>query len=103
MTATLRTLTTAALASVTLAAFAQAQSASFPAGTELVTVDAVVLDGHGQPVTGLTAADFTLLEDGHAQSITAFEAVDRPAAAPATAAVESAPPRTSSNVDERAR
>jgi VWFA-related protein len=72
----------------------------FPAGTELVTVDAVVVDREGAPVTGLRESDFSLLEDGIRQAIVAFEAVDRPApaAAPVPASAEAkAPPRVSSN------
>ena len=48
----------------------------FPAGVELVSVDVVVLDGDGQPVSGLAAADFTVEEDGAPQSI----ATSRPSA-----------------------
>jgi VWFA-related protein len=49
---------------------------TFPARTELVTVDAVVLDSAGRPVRGLTAQDFTLSEDGRPQAIVSFEAFD---------------------------
>jgi VWFA-related protein len=49
---------------------------TFKSQVELVTVDAVVLDGKGQPVRGLTAQDFTLLEDGKPQTIASFEAFD---------------------------
>jgi len=72
----------------------------FPAETELVTVDAVVIDREGVPVTGLRVSDFSLSEDGVRQEIVAFEAVDRPAPAeaPGPAPVEAAPPpRVSSN------
>jgi hypothetical protein len=48
----------------------------FASKVELVTVDAVVQDAKGRPVRGLTAADFTLVEDGQSQTITSFEAVD---------------------------
>ena len=47
----------------------------FPAEAELVTVDAVVIDREGVPVTGLRASDFSLSEDGVRQEIVAFEAV----------------------------
>jgi VWFA-related protein len=71
----------------------------FPAGAELVTVDAVVLEHDGMPVMGLTAADFAVSEDGVAQEIAAFEAVHR---SPQPAAVDPPPvvppPRTSTNV-----
>jgi VWFA-related protein len=62
-------------------AIAQAPTApkpSFPAATELVTVDVVVDDRHGVALTGLHAEDFTVTEDGTPQEITAFEAVARP-------------------------
>ena len=49
---------------------------TFPARTELVTVDAVVLDSAGRPVRGLTAQDFSLSEDGKPQAIVTFEAFD---------------------------
>ena len=49
---------------------------TFASKVELVTVDAVVVDGKGRPVRGLTAADFTLLEDGKPQAIASFEAFD---------------------------
>lgn len=54
----------------------------FPSGTGLVTVDAVVLDRRGQPVRGLSAADFRIEEDGAAQVVTRFEAVSARAPAP---------------------
>src|SRR5262249_58182347 len=38
---------------------------TFPIGVDQVTVDVVVADRHGQPLSGLTAADFTVLEDAH--------------------------------------
>jgi len=49
---------------------------TFPSRTELVTVDAVVLDDRGRPVRGLTARDFALSEDGKPQAIVSFEAID---------------------------
>jgi VWFA-related protein len=52
-----------------------AEQMTFPAGTELVSVDVLVLDKQGQPVEGLTAADFTLEEDGRPQTVGSFEAV----------------------------
>ena len=52
---------------------------------ELVTVDVVVTDKQGNPVTGLEGADFTLSEEGVPQAITSFEAVtgqERPSSPP---------------------
>ena len=49
---------------------------TFASKVDLVTVDAIVQDGKGRPVRGLTVADFTLLEDGKPQTIVSFEAID---------------------------
>ena len=51
----------------------------FKSSVDLVQVDVSVLDRGGRPVEGLTAADFTLLENGAAQDIAAFAAVRVPA------------------------
>lgn len=71
----------------------------FPAETELVTVDAVVLNRQGGQVTGLRASDFTLSEDGVRQEIVSFEAVQRPAPTGPVGPPEAdaLPPRVSSN------
>jgi VWFA-related protein len=58
----------------------------FRSQTELVHLDVSVLDQDRRPVRGLTAADFTILEDGKPQSVAAFAAVDVPQAPPPTAA-----------------
>ena len=50
----------------------------FKGGTDLVQVDVSVLDGKRQPVRGLTAADFTLLEDGQPREIQAFTEIYLP-------------------------
>jgi VWFA-related protein len=47
---------------------------SFPTKAEAITVDVVVLGRDGQPVRGLTKADFTVLEDGQPQEVVSFEA-----------------------------
>ena len=79
-----------ALAAAALAP-AQPPSPTFPSRIELITVDVVVVDKKGQPVTGLTRDDFVLEEDGRAQPIVSFEAVrlEAPAAeaTPAAAVV----------------
>jgi Ca-activated chloride channel family protein len=50
----------------------------FTSSVNLVEVYASVVDASGQPVRGLTAADFEVLEDGEAQRISAFTAGDFP-------------------------
>lgn len=72
----------------------------FSAGVETVTVDVVVADKKGNPVTDLTAADFTVLEDGKPQTIQSFEKIELPALPNATPAP---PPRVSSNTAPGAR
>jgi VWFA-related protein len=48
----------------------------FRAGVDMVEADAVVLDGTGRPVRGLTIADFTLSVDGQARPIESVDYVD---------------------------
>src|SRR5262245_45005625 len=69
----------------------QVAQPSFKAGVQLVRIDVTVLDDKRQPVRGLKASDFTVLEDGQPRPIRAFQAVDRAAAAatPAIAALPS--------------
>ncbi len=50
----------------------------FRAGVDVVQLDVSVLDEHRQPVQGLTAADFTVLERGQPQPIVSFAAIDLP-------------------------
>ena len=50
------------------------QIPAFRTHVTLVPLDARVLDGDGRPVTDLTAADFTILEDGVPQPIAHFSA-----------------------------
>jgi len=52
----------------------------FTSGVNLVEVYASVSDRHGEPLTGLTAADFHVVEDGVPQTITAFAAGEFPLA-----------------------
>lgn len=67
---------------------------TFSSRTDLVTVDAVVLDDRGRPVRGLTAQDFALSEDGKPQAIVSFEAFDLGAGGEAAAASASGPVAT---------
>jgi len=46
---------------------------SFPTEVEVITVDAVVVDKDGRPVTGLTRDEFRVLEDGQPRGIVSFE------------------------------
>jgi len=52
--------------------------AQFTTRVDLITLDVSVLDSERRPVRGLTAADFTILEDGVRQDIQAFSAIDVP-------------------------
>jgi VWFA-related protein len=65
---------------------------SFPAGVEVVTVDAVVLDGDGEPVAGLTRDDFVVTEDGRPQEIVGFEAFGAAEKLPATPGITAEAP-----------
>jgi VWFA-related protein len=50
---------------------------SFPTEVEVITVDAVVVDKDGRPVTGLTRDEFRVLEDSKPQEIVSFEPYER--------------------------
>ena len=51
---------------------------TFRSGVDVVRLDVSVLDQNPLPIRGLTAADFSVLEDGRPQPISAFDAVDLP-------------------------
>ena len=51
------------------------QPPAFRTGTDLVIVDAVVVDRKGQPVTDLTAADFEVRDEGEPQTIQLFQTI----------------------------
>jgi Ca-activated chloride channel family protein len=65
---------------VSLAFTAATPYAQFTSGVNLVEVYATVTDGQGEPITGLTAADFTVAEDGMRQRISAYAAGEFPLA-----------------------
>jgi VWFA-related protein len=65
----------------------RAQAPTFPSRVEAVTVDVVVLDKKGQPVSGLSRDDFLVSEDGVPQTIATFDAVVVPEVPPPAAAV----------------
>ncbi len=58
--------------------------AVFPARSEAVTVDVLVLDREGHPIKGLTRDDFVVREDGAPRPVVAFREVI-PGTAPAVA------------------
>jgi Ca-activated chloride channel family protein len=67
------------LAGVTLAAGAlPARGVQFTSGVNVVEVYAAVVDRGGQPVTGLSRSDFTVLEDGQPQTVSTFTEGDFP-------------------------
>ena len=58
-----------------LVAYAGAEPyGQFTSGVKLVEVYATVTDRQGEPIAGLTAADFRIVEDGAGQTISAFAA-----------------------------
>lgn len=73
------------------------QQPTFPAEVELVVVDATVVDRQGQPIRGLGAADFTVLEDGQRQDVGSFEAIEVPEPSPAWEDEPAERPRVSTN------
>jgi VWFA-related protein len=71
---------------ITLARASSAQEPpTFPAGVELVRIEAVVVGADGRPVTGLTAADFEIVEKEGARPIVTFEPIVVQPEAPAHA------------------
>ena len=51
------------------------QTSPFRSESELVTVDVVVVDKHGDPVRDLVPADFTITEEGRPQTVQFFQPV----------------------------
>jgi VWFA-related protein len=51
---------------------------TFRSGVDIIQLDVVVLDRNRKPVTGLTAQDFTILEDGKPRPLAAFAPVTLP-------------------------
>src|SRR5689334_10412937 len=75
------------------------QSPTFRAGVDVITFDVSVLDRDRRPIRGLTAADFTLLEDGKPRQVVAFSAVELPSmpAALTPSGIDTVPPDVVSN------
>jgi VWFA-related protein len=75
-----------------------AQLPTFRTGVDAIQLDVSVLDKDRRPVRGLTAADFTVLEDGKPREVVAFSAVELPALPDAPpAGVETVPPDVTRN------
>jgi VWFA-related protein len=90
----------AVLGAAALAAAAQQEQPRqpvFPTGVEFVTVDVVVTDERGAPVTGLGQDAFVVEEDGRPQRVETFEAVDVRADPAGLEAAPPAPLRVSTN------
>ena len=64
------------LAAVIGAAAATGQTFRFRAAATRVIVDVLVLDGDGNPVSGLSPGDFALFEDGEEQRVASLDVVD---------------------------
>jgi Ca-activated chloride channel homolog len=73
-----RNSTTVALAAMLLLGWELLAAAQFASGVNLVEVYAAVVDQAGNPVTGLTRQDFTVLEEGTPQTLSAFAEGDFP-------------------------
>jgi len=76
------------------------QSPTFPAQIEQVTVDVVVTDKKGVPVTTLNQSDFKVFDEGKPQEIISFERIVLPDQPAETAPP---PPRVASNTSEDIR
>jgi VWFA-related protein len=57
---------------------AQHPAPQWRSGIDLVLVDVSVLDNDRRPIHGLTAADFTILEDGHPRSVATMSEINAP-------------------------
>ena len=80
------------------------QLPTFKSGIDVVELDVTVLDGDRRPIRGLTADDFTVLEQGRPQPIVAFAAIDVPAPPLAAAPwVREAPIDVAANASENRR
>jgi VWFA-related protein len=82
----------------------QSDPPQFRAGVELIQLDVTVLDDNRRPVRGLTASDFTVLEDGTPRPIRAFtpvELVTRTRTTEAVWASEVPPDVATNNIDRR--
>jgi hypothetical protein len=83
--------------------FAGLPQVPFHIGTDLITVDVSVLDGDRKPIRGLTADDFTVLEDGWRRPIVAFSVVDVPSMAEEAGDASRAPWTRAARAERRVR
>ena len=92
----------AILSSAGLPAQGQGERLQFRTGVELLQLDVAVLDSKRQPVSGLTAADFTVLDNGVETPIRAFTPIElaRPRANEAVWAGNVAPDVVTNQVSE---
>jgi VWFA-related protein len=89
------------LLAVAAAGVSQEPPVTFKREVEVVTVDVVVVDKAGEPVTGLTRDDFTVLEEGVSQSILNFEVIHVDEASPPAANRPVARARVATNTAPR--
>jgi len=91
------------LLSLSASAASQEPPPTFKREVEIVTVDVVVTDKAGNPITGLAREDFTLLDEGKAQALVNFDVVTPPdePEAPTTATPRREPPRIATNTAPR--
>src|SRR6187431_258280 len=88
----------AVLCAIGLHAQQTQQPPRFRSSVDVIQVDVAVVDRDKRPVTGLSAADFTLLENGKPQDIVGFAEVHVPAASASPAAwTRTVPPDVRSN------
>jgi VWFA-related protein len=92
----------ARLAAVVFAAAVLPQTPVFRGGVDLVSVDVIVLDRAGAPVTGLTAADFVVEAGGVARRIVAADYITARRAARPLSPAAAAAPSPSSNTRQPA-
>jgi VWFA-related protein len=92
----------AILSAASLLAHGQGERPQFRTGVELLQLDVVVLDNKRLPVSGLTAADFTVLDNGVETPIRAFTPIElaRPRPNEAVWAADVAPDVVTNHVGE---